>query len=380
MEILFLNENLIIWEAFILAFMITYISIPPLIDVARAKNLYDVPNGRTSHEKITPTLGGIAIFAGYVISSMIFVNIAKIPYIQYILAASLVIFFVGLKDDITGLTPLKKFVGQIIAAGIIIDLGGVRLSSLHGFAGIGALNYISSDFVSLFVIVAIVNAFNLIDGIDGLSSGVGILASVAFGAWFFLVGKLQLALLAVALVGALLAFFRFNFFSKTYKIFMGDIGSLLVGFILSIFAIKFNELNHFPAINNAYFIKAAPAVSIGILIIPIFDTVRVMLIRMARGSSPFKPDKRHVHHYLLELTGSHRKATLILLTVNLFFIVLSFLLSGLSILELSLILFVLASFLTYIPYWMLKNRRRKNIIGNNGFVADADYNPERKAG
>jgi UDP-N-acetylmuramyl pentapeptide phosphotransferase/UDP-N-acetylglucosamine-1-phosphate transferase len=285
------------------------------------------------------------------------------------MAGSLVIFFLGLKDDITGLSPLKKFVGQIIAAGIIIDLGGVRLSSLHGFAGIGALNYVSSDFLSLFVIVAIVNAFNLIDGIDGLSSGVGILASIAFGAWFFLIGKLQLALLAVALIGALLAFFRFNFFSKKYKIFMGDIGSLLLGFILSIFAIKFNELNTL-ASDSIYYVKAAPAVSIGILIIPIFDTVRVMIIRLARGLSPFKPDKRHIHHYLFELTGSHRKATSILLLGNLFFIVISFCLSFLRITELTIILLALASVLSYIPYYLLKKRRKKRPAGS--FVADTD--------
>ena len=372
MEILFFNKNFVILETFLLAFMITYISIPPLIEIARAKNLYDVPNGRTSHEKITPTLGGVAIFSGFVISSMIFVNIAKIPYIQYIIAGSLVIFFLGLKDDISELSPLKKFVGQIIAAGIIIDLGGVRLSSLHGFAGIGVLNYASSDFLSLFVIVAIVNAFNLIDGIDGLSSGVGILASLVFGTWFLLIGKFQLALLAVALTGALLAFFRFNFFSKEQKIFMGDIGSLLVGFILAIFAIKFNELNHTGITDSVYYIKAAPAVSIGILIIPIFDTVRVMVIRMARGLSPFKPDKRHMHHYLLELTGSHRKATTILLVVNVFFIVISFLLRGMHVLELISILFVLASILTFIPYTLIKNRRKKNTVSKNGFVADAD--------
>jgi len=369
MEILFLNENLVMWETFLLAFIITYVSIPPLIEVARAKNLYDVPNGRTSHEKITPTLGGIAIFAGFVISSMIFVNIAKIPYIQYILAASLVIFFVGLKDDITGLSPLKKFIGQIIAAGIIIDLGGVRLSSLHGFAGIGALNYISSDFLSLFVIVAIVNAFNLIDGIDGLSSGVGILASFAFGIWFYLMGKFQLALLAVALIGALLAFFRFNFFSKKYKIFMGDIGSLLLGFILSIFAIKFNELNMLTQ-DSPYFVNAAPAVSIAILIIPIFDTVRVMTIRLVKGISPFKPDKRHMHHYLYELTGSHRKATAILLLVNVFFIGFSFWLSFLRITELTLVVVALASLFSVIPYYLLKRHRKKRPSG--GFVADTD--------
>ena len=153
---------------------------------------------------------------------------------------------------------------------------------------------------------------------------------------------------------------------------MGDIGALLVGFILSIFAIKFNELNHTPIINSVFYVKAAPAVSIGILIIPIFDTLRVMVIRMARGLSPFKPDKRHVHHYLLELTGSHRKATTILLTVNVFFIVISFLLRNLRVLELMSILFILASVLTFIPYTLLKNRRKRNIASNNGFVADAD--------
>lgn len=370
MQILFLDENFVILETFIVAFMITYVSIPPLIEVAHAKNLYDVPNGRTSHEKITPTLGGVAILSGFIISSMIFVQIAQIPYIQYVLAGSLIIFFIGLKDDIVGLSPLKKFIGEIVAAGIIIDMGGVRLSSLHGFAGIGTLSYVSSDFLSLFVIVAIINAFNLIDGIDGLSSGVGILASLAFGIWFFLVGKLQLAVLAVALIGALMAFFRFNFFSKKNKIFMGDIGSLLVGFILSIFAIKFNELNHGVLVGSPYFIKAAPAVSIGILIIPIFDTVRVMLIRMARGISPFKPDKRHVHHYLLEITGSHRKATLILLFVNLCFIVISFWLAYLRVSELIAILLVIASVLTSIAYALVKRHRKKNIAGS--FVADTD--------
>ncbi len=371
MRILFSSENLVILETFFLAFMITYISIPPLIEVARVKNLYDVPNGRTSHESITPTLGGIAIFSGFVISSMIFVNIAKIPYIQYIIAGSLVIFFVGLKDDITGLSPLKKFIGQIIAAGIIIDLGDIRLSSLHGFAGIGALNYVSSDFLSLFVIVAIINAFNLIDGIDGLSSGVGIIASLAFGIWFYLLGHLQLALLSMALTGGLLAFFRFNFFSVKYKIFMGDIGSLLLGFILSIFAIKFNELNTLSK-GTEYYMKAAPAVSIGILIIPIFDTVRVMLIRMAKGNSPFKPDKRHVHHYLYELLGSHRKATAVLLSVNVFFIALSFLLRNLRISQLILILLVSASLLSFIPYYILRKRHRSHLEKSGEFMADVD--------
>ncbi len=151
---------------------------------------------------------------------------------------------------------------------------------------------------------------------------------------------------------------------------MGDIGSLLVGFILSIFAIKFNELNHGVLAGSPYFIKAAPAVSIGVLIIPIFDTVRVILLRMARGISPFKPDKRHVHHYLLEITGSHRKATLILLFVNLCFIVISFWLAYLRVSELIVILLVIASLLTYLAYALVKRYRKKNVAGS--FVADTD--------
>jgi len=357
------NTNMVLVEGFVLSFIITYISIPPLLDVAREKKLYDVPNGRTSHEITTPTLGGIAIFAGFVISSMVFLNIVLIPFIQYVMAGAIIIFFIGLKDDVSGLSPLKKFIGEIIAAGIIIDLGNIRIDSLHGFIGIGALSTVSSDFLSLFVVVAIINAFNLIDGIDGLSSGVGILASLAFGIWFYLVGQIQLAIMAAITVGALLAFFRFNFFSKDNKIFMGDIGSLLLGFILAIFAIKFNEINGLANGSSQYFIKAAPSVSIGILIIPIFDTVRVMVVRMMKGISPFKADKRHLHHYLLELTGNHKKATLIMLGFNVVFIVISFLFRNLRISYHALMLTLLAATLSFIPYYMVRKRRKNNVVG-----------------
>lgn len=357
MEVLFLNNNLILIESFLLAFIVTYISIPSIVQAAKLKHLYAEPNGRTSHTIVTPTLGGLAIFSGFVISVLIFVDIVQIAYVQYILASIIVIFFLGLKDDIIGLSPMKKFIGQIIAAGIVIDLGGIKLMSLQGLVGIHSLDYYSSDLLSLFVIIAIVNAVNLIDGIDGLATGVGIIATSTFGIWFFLDGDIQLAILCAALVGSLLAFFRYNVFSKKNKLFMGDIGSLILGFLLAIFAIKFNELNRLST--SVYSLSCAPAISIGILILPIFDTLRVFAIRMANGLSPFKPDKQHVHHYLLELTGSHGKSTFILLLTNVFFIFLSFALRDLRILTLVLILFGIASILSFIPYQMVINRRRK---------------------
>ena len=362
MELLFTNANLVLIETFLLSFIISYVSIPALNHVSHVKKLYAFPNGRTSHHKVTPTLGGIAIFSGFLISSMIFVQLSKIPYIQYILAGTIIIFFVGLKDDIIGMSPMKKFLGQLAAAAIIIDLGGVRITDLYDLGGINALSNISSDFISLFIVIAIVNAFNLIDGIDGLASGIGIISSSIFGIWFYLVGEYQLSIVAVALVAALIGFFRYNFFSKKNKIFMGDIGSLLLGFMLAIFAIKFIELNTgLKTISSPYYLHAAPAVAIGILIVPVYDTIRVMLIRMAIGQSPFHADKRHLHHYLLELNQSHKKSTGIILLFNLLFIVLSFLLSWMSTMLLGIILFVLASVLSYIPYYMLKQRRKKNI-------------------
>lgn len=358
MQYLFLIEKLIPFEALLLAFVVTYIAIPSIVDVAKIKHLYDVPNGRTSHIESTPTLGGLAIFAGFIISSMIFLYIPDIPYIQYVIAGIVIVFFIGLKDDIIAIAPMTKFIGQLFAATIIIDLGGIRLAGLYGLFGITDIGYYGSDILTIFVIIAIVNAFNLIDGIDGLAAGVGIIASVVFGVWFYNVGQLQLAIMAAALLGSLLAFFRFNVFSVKRKIFMGDIGSLILGFIMAIFAIKFCDVNASLG-SDPWRIMAAPAVSVGILIIPIYDTVRVFFIRIINGRSPFHPDREHVHHYLLELTGSHTKSTFILLAVNVIFIVIAFLLSDLRIHQLFLILMSLAVVFSSIPYFLVKKKRKK---------------------
>ena len=357
MQYLFYYPDLIPVLSLVFAFIVTYISIPSLVDVARIKHLYDEPNERTSHTDHTPTLGGMAIFAGFITSIMIFLYIPDIPYIQYVIAGIIVVFFIGLKDDVIVVAPFTKFIAQLFAATIIIDLGGVRLNGLYGLFGITEIGYYGSDLLSIFVIIAIVNAFNLIDGIDGLASGIGILASLVFGAWFFIAGELQLAIMACALIGALLAFFRFNVFSKKYKIFMGDIGSLLLGFIMAIFAIKFNDLNGSLG-QDPIRVVAAPAVSIGILIVPIYDTIRVSVVRLYHKRSPFSADREHVHHYLVDLTGSHKKSTYIILGVNVVFIAIAFMLSDLRIYQLTLILIGLAAVVSYIPFFLIQKKRK----------------------
>jgi UDP-N-acetylmuramyl pentapeptide phosphotransferase/UDP-N-acetylglucosamine-1-phosphate transferase len=342
---------------FLLAFFITFVLIPSIVEIARAKSLVAQPGVRTSHEKSIPTLGGIAIYTGFSISILIFFNSSSFPRFQYLIAGLLIIFFIGFKDDIIGISPMKKFLGQIIAALIVIEFGGIRFTDLHGFLGIHEINYHIGLLITLVTIVGITNCFNLMDGIDGLSASLGIVSSFTFGAWFYLTGQFDWAILCAGLIGSLSAFFIFNVFGKRNKIFMGDTGSLILGFFMAVMAIKFNEFN----INSSqpYYIHAAPAVSVGILMVPIFDTLRVFISRIFRNSSPFSPDKTHIHHYLLQLGFSHFYATLLLFTFSIVFVLISFWLQDLTAAWLLIVLMILGYFLSMIPITLVKWKTKR---------------------
>ncbi len=352
---IFDNVTFLIFSSILFSFLITFVSIPTIVAVAKAKHLVDEPNGRTSHNKSIPTLGGVAIFAGILISLLIFINLQSFPSIQYITPGLLILFFIGLKDDILSISWKKKLIGQIAAALIVILLGDIRITNLHGFFGIYDIDYVFSIFLSLFIFIVIINCFNLIDGIDGLSAGIGIIASIVLGVWFFLINNNQYFILSFGITGSLLAYFYFNVFSKKNKIFMGDTGSLIIGFLMAVLIIEFNEYNI--GLESIYTIKAAPAVSIGILFVPLFDTLRVFIIRISRKKSPFYPDREHVHHRLLKLGNTHFQATLVLMGINILFIVIVFLLQDIGILKLTFIILVLGIFLSYIPVFLIKRKK-----------------------
>lgn len=340
--------------ALLLAYAITHRSIPSIVTVARAKKLIDKPNHRTSHYIDVPTLGGIAIFAALIVTQCLFINVEGCADLKYIIAGVIFVFFIGLKDDILAIAALKKLIMQIAAALIVAVLGNIRLTNLHGFLGITDIPYIASIILTVFVIIVILNSVNLIDGIDGLASGVCILISVVFGIWFYLVGAMDYAVICATIAGSSFGFFIFNVFGKNNKIFMGDTGSLILGFYLAILAIKFNEINAY--YTGAYKIFAAPAVSIGIMVVPLFDTLRVFILRAATGKSPFIADKNHVHHSLIALGMSHLKATLWILGTNVVFIVLSFMMYKRGIINVTLIILILAILVSYIPTHFLRKR------------------------
>lgn len=349
------NWLLIILAASI-AFFITHYSIPTILEVSRKKRLFDEPNGRTSHQVPVPRLGGIGIFAGLIISLSLFVEFEKIGYLQYVIPASIIIFFTGLKDDILVISPNKKLLGQILAASFIVILGDLRISSLHGLFGVWELNHVVSIALTVFGIITIINAFNLIDGVDGLASGFGILVAITLGAWFYITGFKQISILAASLIGALFAFMRFNIKGRENKLFMGDLGSMLVGFIISVMVIRFNQVN--AGFHEELTIMAPFGISMAILILPLFDTLRVFVVRIYKGGSPFKADRRHMHHKLLDLGFTHIQTTLILLTVNAGFIVMAFALQGLNDHLLIAINFLLALGLSQVPNYFLRKKEQ----------------------
>jgi UDP-N-acetylmuramyl pentapeptide phosphotransferase/UDP-N-acetylglucosamine-1-phosphate transferase len=336
---------------------ITFFLIPSIVKMSAAKSLYALPNERTSHFKEVPNLGGIAIFIGLFISYLLFLIPSPEFRFQFIMAGSMIIFFVGFKDDISGITPFKKFFGQLVAAWIVISFGRMRLTDLHGFFGITVMDPALIYMVTIVAVLGITNCFNLTDGIDGLCAGLGITASLTFGAWFYYTGDYNWLILCIALCGSLVSFSYYNIFGRTNKIFMGDTGSLILGFMISLIVIRFNETTSNPA--SPFFLQAGPAVAIGIIMIPLFDTLRVMATRLLNGKSPFMPDKTHIHHYFLDLGFTHLQSTLILIAVSIGFIAISFSLKHRSVFLLLCILLALGTLLSWLVIYLASRKQQQ---------------------
>ena len=345
-----------ILSCFIMALCISLYAVPIIVRIDRSLQLFDKPNERSSSKTPIPTLGGIAIFFSFAFVSIIAMIGYNMPELIFILAATMLIFFVGLKDDLVDLSPNKKLIIEIIAAGIIVFPGHIRFTNLHGLFGITEIGLIPSALITIFVIIVIVNAFNLTDGIDGLAASLSILISFILGSWFLLSNHYSYAILAFSLAGAVGGFLYFNLYGTRYKIFMGDTGSLVLGMVISILIIRFNEFNIDQT--QPYAVDSVPAVSFGILAYPLIDTIRVMIIRIMQRRSPFSADKNHLHHRLLSLGLSHKKSTYAILVTNILFILVLFTLHEIGILRLAIYIFLSSSVLFLIPALLIRKRNQ----------------------
>jgi UDP-N-acetylmuramyl pentapeptide phosphotransferase/UDP-N-acetylglucosamine-1-phosphate transferase len=312
----------------IMAFLVTLLVIPVIIVIAKKKKLYDEPDDkRKLHKQPIPSFGGLAIFIGFILSLLLSVNFSvDAPEFQYYIVGFLLIFFLGIKDDIMIISPAKKFMGQVLAAVILVYKAKLSITNMDGFIGFYEINPQFSFLLSVLAIVGIINAFNLIDGVDGLAGGLGLISSLVFGIFFVINGNLPYAILAFCFASSLMAFLYYNFHPA--KIFMGDTGSLLVGLVSSILVIKFISTGSSNVI--PYPVASAPAVGFAILLLPLMDTLRVFSMRVINGRSPFNPDRTHFHHLLLNHGLSPKAVTLVCISAAIIISVSAFYFQGLG--------------------------------------------------
>jgi UDP-N-acetylmuramyl pentapeptide phosphotransferase/UDP-N-acetylglucosamine-1-phosphate transferase len=297
--------------AAVLAYWVSVHLYPVIIYLSQAKNLMEEPGERSAHQYRVPTYGGAGIFIAFSVLAMSLSCLGNCPQealarILSLMAGISILFFLGIKDDMVGLDPAKKFAGQLVAAALAIFVGGVRIESLDGIFGLGELPYLASVLFTTFVFLLVVNAYNLIDGIDGLAGSQALIATIVFGGFFLVAGDTPMAITSFVLVGALLGFLRFNL-SYSKRLFMGDSGSLFVGFLLAFQAVVFLGANQASAPGSI--LSNAPVIVLAVLAFPLLDTLRVFIVRVRQGRSPFSADRNHLHHHLLARGLDHKQAT-----------------------------------------------------------------------
>ncbi len=295
-------------------FIATYFLIPPVINVVRIKKLYEKRNERSSHHLPTPSFGGVAIYLPMLLALVFSAHLFAGLTATYIIGGVSILFFVGLKDDLTGIKPSNKLIAQLLAAALVFLSPSFQISNLHGWLGLQQLHPLLLFPLAFVVVAFFVNAFNLIDGIDGLSGGLGVFFSLGFTFFFYQLSDWLMVAMNLAVIGSLFAFLRFNL-SFHRKIFLGDTGSLLLGFfyvlcVLMLMSREESVLFGLPAQN-------VPYVLIGLLFVPVVDSLRVFFVRIKEKRSPFSADRNHIHHVILDqFSLSHGQTSLLLVCFN----------------------------------------------------------------
>lgn len=307
---------------FIISTITGLLTIPSIVIISKKKKLFDTPNNRKVHTNDVSRLGGVSFLPAIFLSLCVMIGIRNITgnhisglfeysfntEFMFFTAGVMLLFFTGLADDLIGVGYKNKFVVQIISA-LLLSISSLYIDDFSGLFGLHSISSVAGIIFTTIAIVLIVNAYNLIDGVDGLCSGLTIIAVSTFTVWFWIHGLIIYAMIGCAVLGCVMVFFFYNVIGRRLKVFMGDAGSLVLGFSVCFLGLKFIDLNS----SGAYGITNGLVITLSIVFIPVFDTIRVFTERIAAGHSPFHPDKTHIHHYMLELGFTHLQSTLIIL-------------------------------------------------------------------
>ena len=343
------------------SFLLTFYTIPTVVKISRRKNLMDEPGARSSHLRKIPNLGGISMFYSLAVCASIFAFELFEMY-KFLFASLVILLYIGVMDDIVVMRAYKKLFAQIVVTSLMVIGSDVRIRSFFGLFGIYELNYFFSVAISIFTFIVLINAFNLIDGIDGLAGGYSILCSAMFGISYYRLGEYNypLVVLSGVIIGSVIGFLYFNLSNyRNNKIFMGDTGSMILGFLLAFTAISFIDIfidKKLPEIPR-YYLQSAPAIAMAILILPIIDTLNVFMIRICNGKSPLVADKNHIHHSLLKLGLTHRRSTAYILMYYLFIVSVAYFFRHINVNVLLLIIVILGFIGAYLPKLILLLRK-----------------------
>lgn len=352
---------------FIISFMLTVIVIPLIIQLANNKSLFDKPNERKVHQFPTPTLGGIAIFLGFFVAVTLTLDLHQLSDVKFIIYAAAFMVLTGIIDDILSISFIKKALTQLVSALLIVYWDGIRITNLYGLFGINEIGTLASMIITMLVMFTIINAINFIDGIDGNASLISTFILGCFGVWFHLTGNYTYALIAFVAIGSILAFLRYNI--SPAKIFMGDTGSLFIGLIISVMALKFMQLNQLA--EGIYYVPSAPSFLFGLMIVPVFDLFRLVVVRIINGKSPFNADQNHIHHNLLMLGFNHNRASMILFGTSFFFGLISIIFKNYNPNILLAIHSILA--LSLVVFMSVKLRKREDYLINELNINPLNY-------
>ena len=343
------------------SFLLTFYTIPTVVKISRRKNLMDEPGSRSSHLRKIPNLGGISMFYSLAVCASIFA-FELFDLYKFLFASLVILLYIGVMDDIVVMRAYKKLFAQIIVTSLMVIGSDVRIRSFFGLFGVYELNYFFSVAISIFTFIVLINAFNLIDGIDGLAGGYSILCSAMFGISYYRLGEYNypLVVLSGVIIGCVIGFLYFNLSNyRNNKIFMGDTGSMILGFLLAFTAICFIDIfidKELPEVPR-YYLQSAPAIAMAILILPIIDTLNVFIIRICNGKSPFVADKNHIHHSLLKLGLTHRRSTVYILMYYLFIVSVAYFFRHINVNVLLLVIVILGFVGAYIPKLILLLRK-----------------------
>ena len=296
---------------FVIAAMVVFLIQPSLVKIAHMKSIVDNPSARKLNNVPVPVLGGVAVFFGIMFSLALAGYYVEGMNIEFeIIIAMLIMLYTGVGDDILQLSPRTRFISQIFTVCLMMFLCGIYIDNFHGLWGVYRLPWYIAVILTIFSRVGIINSINLIDGVDGLCSGYGMFVSIMFAICFMRLGDWSYVVLSLAVAGALFPFMLHNIFGQKYKMFLGDGGSLVLGFLCSLYVMRIVQSG------DDVVTGSVVSFTLAVLAIPVFDTVRVMVARVVRGRSPFSPDKTHLHHMFIDLGFSHVITTLNIIALN----------------------------------------------------------------